>query len=419
MKKYTFPLPKNHKISAFYFISASILSLAVISILHASGEEPLLSAPTLAGPVAAYSFDEGAGSTVTDASGHGNNGTITGATWTSQAQFGNALSFTAPNWVTVNDSNSLDLTSGMTLEAWIYPTATPSTWTTVIFKEQPEVNNQVYGLYGGSPSTLPLIDVYTDTIHELYGPAPLPINAWTFLAATYDAVNGLSLFVNGTQVGHIAGNGNMVTSIGPLRIGGNSLFGEYFSGIIDNVRIYDRALNQTEIQTDMNLPVGGVPPTPTPGVTPSPTPFASATPTATATPNATPTVTPTPGPCVLSVNYWAGHPSAWCLTSIHLGCTTYTQSQAVAIIRHDSSHDKTYSLAKQLIAAKLNIACQHTSSSCNANAIATADNWLCTHPIGSGVTASSAAWKAINKFNTLLERYNAGQLCAPSCGMDQ
>src|SRR5437868_96314 len=190
MKRY----PNPPLLIRFSVLVGIIAQALIVTALQVPGQETPDSAPTLAGPVAAYSFDEGSGSIVSDASGHGNDGTITGATWT-QGHFGNALSFVPPNWVTVADSDSLDLTSGMTLEAWIYPTATPSTWTTVIFKEAPELNNQVYGFYGGSPSTLPLIDVYTDTIHELYGPAPLPINDWTFLAATYDAVNGQSLFV--------------------------------------------------------------------------------------------------------------------------------------------------------------------------------------------------------------------------------
>src|SRR5262245_30616145 len=43
--------------------------------------------------VAAYSFDQGAGTTVADASGIGNTGTISGATWTTSGKFGNALSF--------------------------------------------------------------------------------------------------------------------------------------------------------------------------------------------------------------------------------------------------------------------------------------------------------------------------------------
>jgi hypothetical protein len=44
-----------------------------------------------------------------------------------------------------------------------------------------------------------------------------------------------------------------------LRIGGNSVWGEYFAGLVDEVRIYSRSLSQTEIQTDMNTPVGGGP----------------------------------------------------------------------------------------------------------------------------------------------------------------
>ena len=44
-------------------------------------------------------------------------------------------------------------------------------------------------------------------------------------------------------------------STGNLRIGGNSIWGEFFSGLIDDVRIYNRALTATEIQTDMNTGV--------------------------------------------------------------------------------------------------------------------------------------------------------------------
>lgn len=38
-------------------------------------------------------------------------------------------------------------------------------------------------------------------------------------------------------------------------IGGNTAYGEYFQGLIDEVRVYNRALSQTEIQTDMNTPL--------------------------------------------------------------------------------------------------------------------------------------------------------------------
>ena len=60
-----------------------------------------------AGLVAAYGFDTGTGTTITDQSGNGNNGTLTNATWAgaSAGKFGNALSFNGTNAsVTIPDS---------------------------------------------------------------------------------------------------------------------------------------------------------------------------------------------------------------------------------------------------------------------------------------------------------------------------
>ena len=73
------------------------------------------------GLVAAYAFDEGTGSTVADSSGNGNNGTLSGATWTS-GRFNSGLAFSGNSArVNVPDSASLDLTTAMTLEAWVSP----------------------------------------------------------------------------------------------------------------------------------------------------------------------------------------------------------------------------------------------------------------------------------------------------------
>src|SRR5215207_5554145 len=71
---------------------------------------------------AAYSFDEGSGGTVSDGSGNNNTGTLNGASWIPQGKFGGALSFDGVNdFVLVNDASSLDVTTAMTLEAWVYP----------------------------------------------------------------------------------------------------------------------------------------------------------------------------------------------------------------------------------------------------------------------------------------------------------
>ena len=51
--------------------------------------------------------------------------------------------------------------------------------------------------------------------------------------------------------------GTALTSTSPLRIGGNGVWPEWFSGLIDEVRVYNRALSAAEIATDRDSPVGG------------------------------------------------------------------------------------------------------------------------------------------------------------------
>src|SRR5262249_25047021 len=89
------------------------------------------------------------------------------------------------------------------------------------------------------------------------GPSALPVNTWTHLAGTYDGTT-LRLYVNGTLVASQAASGTITTSTGAVRLGGNAVWGEYFRGRIDDVRIFNRALSQAEVQTDMNTGAGGV-----------------------------------------------------------------------------------------------------------------------------------------------------------------
>jgi hypothetical protein len=63
------------------------------------------------------------------------------------------------------------------------------------------------------------------------------------------------LYVNGTQVATGAVSGALMNSAGALRIGGNTVWGEWFSGLIDEVRVYERALSATEIQADRDRAV--------------------------------------------------------------------------------------------------------------------------------------------------------------------
>ena len=213
-----------------------------------------VTAPATVGLVAAYGFDEGSGTTTADQSGNGNGGTLANTTWAGagSGKYGNALSFNGTSsLVTVAHSSSLNLTTAVTMEAWVRPT-TVTGWRTVMLKER----SGYYGwaMYGNTDSNRPSANVYTSTDHDLRGTAQLAANTWTHLAATYDGTV-IALYVNGTQAATVLASGSIISATGSLRIGGNTIWGEYFNGLIDEVRVYNRALTAGEIQTDMNRPV--------------------------------------------------------------------------------------------------------------------------------------------------------------------
>jgi hypothetical protein len=139
----------------------------------------------------------------------------------------------------------------MTVEAWVRPTS-GSGWRTVVLKE--DAGGLAYALYSATTASRPAVYVHTNVDVELNGTAAVPLNTWTHLAVTYDG-STLRMFVNGVQVSSRALTGSMPATSSPLRIGGNSVWGEYYRGLIDEVRIYNRALTGAEIQTDMNTPI--------------------------------------------------------------------------------------------------------------------------------------------------------------------
>jgi hypothetical protein len=216
-------------------------------------DDDVQAAPAL---VAAYGFEEDAGAVIFDASGFGHSGTISGATRTLSGRFGRALRFDGINdLVTVADSTLLDLSAAMTLEAWILPGDVRQNWRPVLVKERP--GGYTYAMFASSNGNVPsgAIETATGTT-QTRGPSRLITGTWTHLAVTYDGVL-LRLYVNGLQMSARAVSGNILTSSGALRIGGDLAGGEYFEGFIDEVRIYNKALTAGEIQADMATPVQG------------------------------------------------------------------------------------------------------------------------------------------------------------------
>ena len=261
---------------------------------------------TATGPsnlVGAWGFDEPSGTTAIDSSGSGNSGTLSGPTRVAGGRYGGALSFDGVNdWVTVADANSLDLTNRATISAWVRPAALGTGWRTVGFKEQSSPTGMIYALYANQDTSRPVGQVNIGGETNAVGTATLPLNTWTHLASTYDGT-AVRLYVNGTLVATTAATGNMAASTGPFRMGGNPVWSEWFSGLLDDVRLYSRALTASEIQSDMNTPVGGTPPQDT---TPPTAPTNLVAPTGRAgsdsagtpppTPSASPTTTSTAPP---------------------------------------------------------------------------------------------------------------------------
>src|SRR5262249_16709960 len=157
------------------------------------------------------------------------------------------------------------LTTGMTLEAWLMPTATSSAWRDAIYK-----GNDNYYLEATSTTSSRPVEggTFGGANANVTGTAALATNTWTYLAATYDG-STLRLYVNGTQVATLAKTGAIATSTNQLQIGGDSIYGQFFKGTIDEVRVYNVALTAAQIQTDMNTPVNtGAPPDTTPPTQP-------------------------------------------------------------------------------------------------------------------------------------------------------
>jgi hypothetical protein len=202
------------------------------------------------GLVAAYGFEEASGSVAGDVL-HEHDGTITGAARV-PGRYGRALSFDGvDDWISVPDNVELDLTNGLTIEAWVKPSALTS-WRSVIMKEQ--VGSMVYALYAGSDAGPPAATVFNTSAVTASGPPALGLSEWTHLAMTWDRAV-LRLYLDGAEVATAAAPGPLATSSGNVRIGGNSVRGEFFAGLIDEVRIYNRPLAPAEVSTDLNAPV--------------------------------------------------------------------------------------------------------------------------------------------------------------------
>lgn len=120
---------------------------------------------------------------------------------------------------------------------------------------------------------------------------------------------------------------------------------------------------------------------------------------------------PDPGnsPGTATIGYWKTHPEAWPVTSVSIGGISISQGDAISILKTPTRGDKTISMAKQLIAAILNVAAGNDDS-CIADTIDASDLWLIEH---GGVGSGQRQWDEGDLLHDDLDAYNNGALCAP------
>jgi hypothetical protein len=209
-----------------------------------------------AGLVAAFGFDEQSGNVIRDVSGNGLNGLRRGAARVKAGKFGRALWFDGINdRVTVKDSARLRLKAGMTLEAWVRPTAVRHS--RLVLSRGGGRHGLAYALYASdrrAPAGSVRIRAKASTVQRARAKARLPVKQWSHVAVTFDG-KMVRIYVNGEWITSEKATGSLSAVGGALRIGGGASRATSFRGFIDEVRVYDRALPGAEIQADLTRPV--------------------------------------------------------------------------------------------------------------------------------------------------------------------
>jgi len=208
---------------------------------------------------------------VTDYAGYDNNGTINGATWTPNGKIGGAYIFDGNDYIRIEDSPNIggDGTwTEITIEFWIYVTQNQR-GTRIIAKRGSTTGTYGYQIGFQSSTSKPYNTIYFDiwnaagTLYEMEYQA-LSLNTWYYIVCTYNSTEGLKLYIDGILRASLAGSGNIHSSTGqPLFLGCRYGTQDYFIGLLDEVRIYPKALmadqiNQSYYQTK-NLSVDSSP----------------------------------------------------------------------------------------------------------------------------------------------------------------
>ena len=199
-----------------------------------------------------FSFDELNGDTVTDQSQYGNDGTITGAPELAAGKFGNALKLNGESdWVEVPHADILTVDTDVTVMAWInagrHMGPNEQRWQGILSKGN---SPRSYSFYTESPS---------ECLHLSAGGSgsvctgKIALNEWQHVAAHVE--DGTHRYwLNGENVGEFGDKNALpgAADTSSVFVGKTPESNREFLGLLDEVRIWNRALNEEEIQAEMN-----------------------------------------------------------------------------------------------------------------------------------------------------------------------
>jgi hypothetical protein len=171
----------------------------------------------------------------------GNDGTLVNGATFAPGMVGQAFSLDGvDDRVDVSDSDNLDVPSQITIDAWINPAA---------------LGGRVVDKITAGKGDGYLLDTFGGNVRfvfgsqEVSGSTTLATNEFTHVAATYDFTT-LNVYVNGVLDGTLLAEELSLSPNGlPLRIGADQTGANPFSGLIDEVEIFNRALSEAEIQS--------------------------------------------------------------------------------------------------------------------------------------------------------------------------
>ena len=205
----------------------------------------------------------GSGTTWTDLSGSGNNGTlVNGVSYNSGNGGSLNFNYLDSEYVSFSNASSLQFLnrSPYTLSAWVYPTRNPglNNFTGIFDREDSSIGSRdgFNVLFLGSSGT----DTYFYTERFVAGTntsvggvslnQSITVNKWNYIVATYDGTN-LTLYRNGAIYGtSFTSTGNITNATKTLTVGVRG--GQYFGGNISQAQIYSRALTATEVLQNYN-----------------------------------------------------------------------------------------------------------------------------------------------------------------------